>query len=81
MSSDGGHLDYTNWRIRTWVPVCERAKLPGLRFHDLRSLAATALISAGVAVKTAQTRLGRSSPQMTLGIYARITGRKRPERG
>jgi len=73
VSQDGGALDYTNWRIRTWVPSCERANLPGLRFHDLRSLAATALISAGVDVKTAQTRLGHSSPQVTLGIYARMT--------
>jgi len=55
------------------VPACERAKLPGLRFHDLRSLAATALVAAGVDVKTAQTRLGHSSPQVTLGIYARAT--------
>ena len=29
--------------------------------------------AAGVDVKTAQTRLGHSSPQMTLGIYARAT--------
>jgi hypothetical protein len=44
-----------------------------LRFHDLRSMAATALVAAGVDVKTAQTRLGHSSPSLTLGIYARAT--------
>jgi hypothetical protein len=33
----------------------------------------TALIAEGVAVKTAQTRLGHSSPQVTLAIYARAT--------
>lgn len=69
----GKPLDYTNWRRRTWVPTCERAGLPGLRFHDLRSLAATALVAAGVDMKTAQTRLGHSSPQVTLGLYARAT--------
>ena len=58
VTRDRGPLDYTNWRIRTWIPACEEADLSGLRFHDLRSLAATALISAGVDVKTAQTRLG-----------------------
>jgi integrase len=31
------------------------------------------MIAAGVDVKTAQTRLGHSSPQVTLGIYARAT--------
>jgi integrase len=30
-------------------------------------------VAAGVDVKTAQTRLGHSSPQVTLGIYARTT--------
>jgi integrase len=73
VTTEGGSLDYTNWRMRTWVTACEKVGLAGLRFHDLRSLAATALISSGVDVKTAQTRLGHSSPQVTLGIYARMT--------
>ena len=69
----GQPLHYPNWRRRTWVPACEAAGLPGLRFHDLRSLATTALIAQGVDVKTAQVRLGHSSPQVTLAIYARAT--------
>jgi hypothetical protein len=36
-------------------------------------MAATALVAAGVDVKTAQTRLGHSSPSVTLAIYARAT--------
>ncbi len=47
--------------------------MPGGRFHDLRSLAATAMIAAGVDVKTAQMRLGHSSSRMTLDLYARAT--------
>jgi integrase len=73
VTRDDRPLDYTNWRRRVWGPACEKAKLPALRFHDLRSLATTALVAAGVDVKTAQTRLGHSSPQVTLGIYARMT--------
>ena len=73
VSHDGERLDYTNWRRRVWVPACERAGLGGLRFHDLRSLAATALVAVGADVKTAQTRLGHSSSRMTLDIYARAT--------
>jgi integrase len=69
----GAPLHYSNWRRRTWAPACERAGLAGLRFHDLRSLATTALIAAGVDVKTAQARMGHSSPQVTLAIYARAT--------
>jgi integrase len=73
VTRDDRPLDYTNWRRRIWLPACAKAKQPGLRFHDLRSLATTALVAAGVDVKTAQTRLGHSSPQVTLGIYARTT--------
>jgi integrase len=73
VSPDGAPLAYTNWRRRVWVPACERAGLEGLRFHDLRSLAATALVAVGTDVKTAQTRLGHSSSRMTLDIYARAT--------
>jgi integrase len=69
----GGPLNYSHWRQRTWVPACDAVDLAGLRFHDLRSLATTALIAEGVDVKTAQTRLGHSSPQVTLAIYARVT--------
>ncbi|MGH9124885.1 MAG: tyrosine-type recombinase/integrase [Acidimicrobiales bacterium] len=49
--------------------------MAGLRFHDLRSLAATALVAAGVELKTAQTRLGHSSPHVTLALYARATAK------
>jgi len=73
VSPDGARLAYTNWRRRVWIPACERAGLAGLRFHDLRSLAATALVAVGTDVKTAQTRLGHSSSRMTLDIYARAT--------
>ncbi|HVA73117.1 MAG TPA: site-specific integrase [Acidimicrobiales bacterium] len=70
---DGGPLDYTNWRRRMWARATKKAGLVGLKFHDLRSMAATALVAQGVDIKTAQTRLGHSSPQVTLGIYARAT--------
>jgi integrase len=70
---DGGPLDYTHWRRRVWAEGTAGAGLPSLRFHDLRSLAATALVAAGVDIETAQTRLGHSSPEVTLGICARAT--------
>ena len=72
-SPKGGVLDYSRWRQRIWVPACEKADISGLRFHDLRSWAATALIVAGVDVKTAQVRLGHADPHTTLAIYARAS--------
>src|ERR1019366_9983777 len=73
VSPDGAPLHYTNWRRRTWVPACEMAGLAGPRFHDLRPMAATALIAAGTDVKTTQARLGHSSSRMTLDLYAKAT--------
>ena len=73
VSQQGSPLHYTNWRRRTWLTACARAGLSGLRFHDLRSLAATALVAVGTDVKTAQTRLGHSSSRVTLDVHARST--------
>jgi integrase len=73
VSVEGAPLHYSNWRRRLWAPATATAGLSGLRFHDLRSLAATALVALGVNVKTAQTRLGHANPQTTLKLYARAT--------
>jgi integrase len=73
VTPEGHPLDYSRWRQRVWVPACRSVGLTGLRFHDLRSMAATVLVTSGVDVRTAQARLGHSSPQVTLGLYARVT--------
>jgi integrase len=75
VNSDGGPLSYTNWRRRVWLKKCAEAEMPGLRFHDLRSLNATALVASGADIKTAQTRLGHSSSRLTLDVYARSTAK------
>ncbi len=72
LSRDGAPLSYVNWRVRVWRPVTEAAGLPGLRFHDLRSVAASALVAAGVDLRTAMHRLGHTTPAMTLAVYARV---------
>ena len=42
-------------------------------FHDLRRSSITAMVAAGVDVKTAQTRAGHADPRMTLSVYAKAT--------
>lgn len=81
-NSTGGHLGYSTWRQRVWDPAAQRAGLgeidtsgggerySGITFHDLRRANATALIGAGVDVKTAQHRLGHSDVRLTLDVYA-----------
>jgi integrase len=70
---DGQRLDYSNWRQRVWLPAIKRTGLTGLRFHDLRHTAGTALVAGGVDIKTAQVRLGHASPLTTLRVYAQAT--------
>jgi integrase len=77
VSRDGTDLEYSNFRDRNWLPACRKAGFPGLTFHDLRRLAATTLLAEGVDVKTAQTRLGHASPQITLALYAQANEHRR----
>ena len=53
-----------------WRAWADANGWPGLRFHDLRHSHATILIANGVDVKTTQMRLGHSSAEITLSIYA-----------
>ena len=69
----GGPLDYAHWRLRYWLPATKAVGLSWLTFHDLRRANATALVTAGVDLKTAQTRLGHSDPRLTLAVYAQAT--------
>ena len=47
-----------------------KAGLPtDLRFHDMRHMAASLMVEAGVSVKRAQEILGHASKRTTLAIY------------
>jgi integrase len=69
-NTEGAPIRYDNWRRRVWMPAIRSAGCEGAGFHDLRRLAATALVLSGVDIKTAQVRLGHSDPRMTLAVYA-----------
>jgi integrase len=48
----------------------KRARLPSIRFHDLRHTAATLMLANGVSLVTVSKILGHSSPAITATIYA-----------
>lgn len=73
VAHDGSPLHYSNWRQRVWLPATKAAGLTGLRFHDRRHIAGTALVTQGVDIKTAQVRLGHANPITTLRVYAQAT--------
>jgi len=51
------------------------AGLPHLSWHDLRHVAASALIAGGVSVAYLSRVLGHASPAITLNTYAHVYGR------
>jgi integrase len=53
--------------------VRQAAKLPPMRFHDLRHTAATIALSRGVNVKMVSEMLGHASITITLQLYGHVT--------
>jgi len=68
--------EYVFYNPRTKGPIqdvktafkatCEKMRIKGLRFHDLRHTAATRMVEAGVDLVTVSKILGHSSIQMTM---------------
>jgi integrase len=62
-------LDQSNVR-RSFGRAVERTGLDRLRLHDLRHVAASAWIAAGVDPVTVSRQLGHADPAITLRVYA-----------
>jgi integrase len=52
--------------------VLSAAKLPDIRFHDLRHTHATLMLLAGVNPKVVSERLGHASVRITLDLYSHV---------
>jgi integrase len=50
----------------------QKAKLPTIRFHDLRHTHASLMLAAGVPVKVVSERLGHATPGFTLNVYQHL---------
>ena len=61
---------------KPFFEACDKAKIKGLRFHDLRHTAATWMVMAGVDLVTVSEVLGHSDIKMTLR-YAHPTPENR----
>ncbi len=68
----GTPLNPTNLRRRSFSSLLERAKLPEIRFHDLRHTCATLLLSRNVNPKIVSEMLGHSSISITLDTYSHV---------
>ncbi|MDQ1278038.1 MAG: integrase [Thermodesulfobacteriota bacterium] len=69
----GGPINYSNMATRHFQAALKAAGLPKMRFHDLmRHTYASLLIEQGENVNYIQSRLGHSSPMVTLTVYAHL---------
>jgi integrase len=58
--------------LREDEAITAEAKLPDIRFHDLRQTCATLLLSRGHHPKLVQELLGHASVAMTLDRYSHV---------
>jgi integrase len=70
--TQGGWLRRSNFLRSSFKAIIERAKLPHIRFHDLRHTCASLLLLADVNVKVVSERLGHASIQLTLDTYSHV---------
>ena len=68
----GGYMRRSNIIARHFYPIRKIAKIPQIRFHDLRHSAATLMLSSGVPVPTVSAVLGHANPATTLAIYSHV---------
>src|SRR2546428_9596691 len=67
-----GPLDGGNVRRRAFARALRRARLPQIRFHDLRHCYASLLIAQGEHPKLISEQLGHASVQITLDRYGQL---------
>lgn len=68
----GAPIIPSNLRRRSFAPLLKRAKLPRVRFHDLRHTCATLLLAKGVHPKFVQELLGHATIAITLDTYSHV---------
>jgi integrase len=70
--TDGGPIRKSNLVRRSFKPLLIEAKLPDIRFHDLRHTAATLLLAQEIHPKVVQERLGHAQVLITLDTYSHV---------
>ena len=71
-SSTGTPLDGRNIVRELFEPALRKAKLPRVRFHDLRHSYASLLIAQGTHIKVISDQLGHASVQTTIDRYGHL---------
>jgi integrase len=68
----GTPMSRHNLVARSFKPLLKRARLPEIRFHDLRHTCATLMLAVGANPKVAQETLGHANVTITLDTYSHL---------
>jgi integrase len=68
----GTPMDGDNLVKRSFKPLMVRARLPLIRFHDLRHTFATLLLARGTHPKVVQEILGHADISQTMDTYSHV---------
>ena len=71
-TATGTPMDADNLVKRSFRPLVARARLPRIRFHDLRHTFATLLLSRGTHPKVVQEMLGHADISQTMDTYSHV---------
>jgi integrase len=64
---------------RMFTRLLRIARVPQIRFHDLRHTAASLMLNNGVPVIVASKRLGHAQPSITLDVYGHLMPNKQQD--
>jgi integrase len=70
---------YGEYLIKRFKLILNEARLPDIRFHDLRHTAASLMLNNGIPVIIVSRRLGHSRPSITLDVYGHLIPGKQRE--
>ena len=68
----GTPMNASNLTNRSFKPLLKGARLPDIRFHDLRHTCATILLSRSVHPKIVQEMLGHATIAITMDTYSHV---------
>jgi integrase len=68
----GNFLSKSNLVKQVHRPLLRRAGLRECKFHALRHTHASTLLARGRSIRAVSERLGHSSPELTLRVYAHL---------
>jgi integrase len=71
-TNTGGLINPSNLRQRSFARLLKEARLPHIRFHDLRHTCATLLLTQGTHPKYVQDLLGHATIAITLDTYSHV---------